>query len=433
MRIAVIGAGLTGVTTALELSIRGHEAVVFERRSGIAAEGSHALPCVAARGLWLAHAAVGVASGVPAPAGRGQWLWQWRRRRSAQPAAVLPRLAAQEALDAAGASRRAAWRTAYELAYDHHSGVIAVLRRPADVQRARALLDTHAARMPGVRWVEADALPQADPGLAGAADVRGALHWPAGEAANGRQFAHAVKAAAQDLGAKFLFRVDVTDLSSAGGAGWRVTRQRRVEDADSGLATRQPPTAVPDEDDDETAPFDAVVLCSRAAAVRLVPGNRSSAAWGSAVQATVTVPLRDAQHAAEAVGPHGAWLDPLARITLHRMGDRVRAAGPWQLGAPVGARPGADAVQPLFAALEQAYPGATRTARAQLWRGAAALTADGLPVVGPAGQPGLWLHHGLADRAWSWGPATSALLADLIDGRAPDGIDAALLSPARLR
>ncbi|WP_374673541.1 NAD(P)/FAD-dependent oxidoreductase [Ideonella sp.] len=433
MRIAVIGAGLTGVTTAFELSNRGHEVVVFERRSGIAAEGSHALPGVAARGLWLAHAAVGSPTGLPAPVGRGQWLWQWRRRRAAQHPALAQRLAAQEALDTVGAARRATWQAACELTYDRHTGVVAVLRRPADAERARALLDAHGDRLRGARWVDAAALATADPGLAPAVDVQGALHWPAGEAANGRQFAHAVKSAAQGLGARFACQMDVTALAPTGTGGWRVTRQRLADEADSGLASRQPLTALPDEDEDDSLPFDAVVLCSRAAVSRLVPGGRASGAWAAASQATVTVPLRDVQHASEAVGPHGAWMDPLTRVTLHRMGDRVRAAGPWQLGATRGARPDADAVQPLFAALEQAYPGATRTARAQLWLGSTMLPVDGLPVVGPGPQAGLWLHHGLGERAWSWSPATSAAMADLLEGRPADGIDVALLAPERLR
>jgi D-amino-acid dehydrogenase len=42
MRVAVIGAGVIGVTTAYELGADGHDVTVFERRGTVAAESSFA-------------------------------------------------------------------------------------------------------------------------------------------------------------------------------------------------------------------------------------------------------------------------------------------------------------------------------------------------------------------------------------------------------
>ena len=42
MKIAVIGAGVIGVTSALELVSHGHEVVVYEKGSGIAQQASFA-------------------------------------------------------------------------------------------------------------------------------------------------------------------------------------------------------------------------------------------------------------------------------------------------------------------------------------------------------------------------------------------------------
>ena len=61
MRVAVIGAGIVGVTTAYELAVDGHEVTVFERQASVAAETSFANAGVLAPGYvtprcgWRVH------------------------------------------------------------------------------------------------------------------------------------------------------------------------------------------------------------------------------------------------------------------------------------------------------------------------------------------------------------------------------------------
>ena len=71
MRIAVVGAGIIGVTTAYELAADGHEVTVFERRGSVAAETSFANAGVVAPGYVTPWAAPGMPrQGAGAPAGR---------------------------------------------------------------------------------------------------------------------------------------------------------------------------------------------------------------------------------------------------------------------------------------------------------------------------------------------------------------------------
>ena len=60
MRVAVVGAGIVGVTTAYELAAEGHEVTVFERRGSVAAEASFANAGVVAPGYVTPWAAPGM-------------------------------------------------------------------------------------------------------------------------------------------------------------------------------------------------------------------------------------------------------------------------------------------------------------------------------------------------------------------------------------
>ena len=57
-------------------------------------------------------------------------------------------------------------------------------------------------------------------------------------------------------------------------------------------------------------------------------------------------------------------------------------------------------------------------------------SADGLPLAGPSGEPGLYLALAPRRNGWMLGPLVAAIVADGIEGR-PPGADAAALDPLR--
>ena len=112
MRIAVIGAGIIGVTTAYELATDGHEVTVFERRGSVAAETSFAnaglvapgyvtpwaapgMPGKVLRHLLSQHAPVRVRPGLDAAT--VAWLWRWWRACRWPASAVRARPARRKA------------------------------------------------------------------------------------------------------------------------------------------------------------------------------------------------------------------------------------------------------------------------------------------------------------------------------------------------
>jgi D-amino-acid dehydrogenase len=307
---------------------------------------------------------------------------------------------------------------------------MALLRTPAHVKRAQALLDSPLAKNLPVRWLSADEARRVERGLGRALPLQAALHWPAGETANGRQFAQALKAASQELGVLFQFQLEITAVRSAGGKRVELQWTRCHEFAETMLggsggtgATTVPADAEPD--------FDAVILCSVEAAARLVDKRLTRAAVDAMHLCSVTAPLREPNEAGEAYAPVGAVLDTASGVTIARMGERVRVAGGARLGPPAQ-RAGQASLARLYDALEESFAGAARTSKAQPWIGCQWATRDGLPLVGASGMPGVWLHCGHATQAWAWAPATAILLVDQLAGRSPE-LDPEPLAPSRLR
>jgi D-amino-acid dehydrogenase len=426
MRIAVIGAGLTGVTTAFELARDGHEVTVFERRGGVAAGGSFAPVSVGATGLWLAAAAVasGDAGTWATPTRTTALAWRYRTWRASRRPGASARLALMTELSRQGLARLEAASEAHQLEFERHAGVTALLRHPRHARRAEALLVAHAEQAIPVRWLDAHEARQVEPALPTDLAFQGALHWPAGQTANGRQFAQKLKSVAQGFGARFLFQCEVTSLTpGAKGVEVRVVRSEFGEsvlpqDAGSIGAEAEP-----------VACFDASVVCSATASADLLGRPGGSPRVRPISIHSITAPIREPNDAATIFAPRGAVLMPADGITIGRMGDRLRAAGCAADGR-LPQRPEDKPLGSLHRALEACFPGAARTARAQAWVGRQSSTADGLPVVGMA-QPAIWLHWGHGSNRWAWAPATARLLADQLSDR-PLSVDSALLAPTRL-
>ena len=94
MRVAIVGAGIVGVTSAFELASDGHQVTVFERRGSVAEEASFANAGVVAPGYIAPRAAPGMPAKVlmgllsrhapvhlawPTAAGQLGWMWRWWR------------------------------------------------------------------------------------------------------------------------------------------------------------------------------------------------------------------------------------------------------------------------------------------------------------------------------------------------------------------
>ncbi|MDT8998504.1 FAD-dependent oxidoreductase [Paucibacter sp. APW11] len=439
MRIAIVGAGLVGVTTAYQLASEGHEVSVFERRGSVASEGSFAIAGLAAPGLsGLSCQApvqgVGRAMiGLPLPGSRASWAWQrWRGGRAK--AGESQTLALNQML-AAGLQQLQLWRQQLGIDDEHSKGLLCLLRSARDEQQIRRqeTLLNDLGQTP--RWLDAAQCLQQEPGLSPELALHGGLYLPHASAGNARQFAHALKSACQRLGVRWRFHATVTAITAgAPGSSPSLThahtppelRELRRSEA----LSEQGPSTVPMPLEPQQERFDAIVVCAAQGSADLLKPLGLKLPLVAIHGFSITAPLRQLE-AHPNLGPRAALLDLASGISICRLGQRVRVAGLPTLGVP-SRRQQTLAQQSLHRVLHECFPGAAQTTAALAWSGAGTALPDGLPLLGPSGLAGIWLNLGQTDEGWALASASAKSLAELLAGRS-SSIDAQAFNIERLR
>ncbi|QTD46409.1 D-amino acid dehydrogenase [Ottowia testudinis] len=415
MNIAILGAGIIGVTTAYELAADGHQVTVFERHSAVAEGASFANAGVLAPGYVTPWAAPGMPAKVlrhllarhapvrvrrPLAAADVAWMRRWHAAcdpsRHAANRARMQRLAfySQHRL------REVAARMAYD--FDRSDGYMVLLRGAIDrqlVQPGLALL-----RELGVPFheISGEEARQIEPALHPHTPLAGAIHLPQDEIGNCRQFAVILRDAAEQLGARFLFN----------------TRVDRIDQSQ--------PATLYIADDKTPRHFDAMVLCAGVQSVDLLRPLGLRLPLRPVYGYSISAHIPELVHA-----PRSGVMDERYKVAITRLGQRVRVAG----SAEIGGRPNDvndDAIRTLYKVLSDWFPGAARlSSGVQVWKGARPMLPDGPPIIGTSGVPGLWLNLGHGSSGWALSCGSARVLADLMAGQAPE-IDAEGLGIQRL-
>ncbi len=423
MRIAVIGAGIVGATTAYELAADGHAVVVFERRASVATESSFANTGVIAPGYAVPWAAPGMRStalaGLLTRRGAVRFgggalsvaPWLWRFFRACAKAEYELSLAQMQALARYSQDRTHELTSALKLQYEQTYGYMVLLRSARDLARASGSLAmlNHAGQ--AHRLLAPAEARVLEPGLSPVAPLHAAIHFAEGGTGNCRQFAHQIKSHAQALGAEFHFGCQVQALKA--GAPVEVTSSV----AGSSAAA-------------QTQSFDAAVICTGARAPKLLHPIGVQVPILPVYGYSVTVPLRHRDDSPD-LGPQGSVMDERYKVDIARLGQRIRVAGIAEIGGHPS-RFNNDSLRQLYDVLEDWFPGAAEIAKAQHWKGARPMLPDGPPIVGPSGAKGIWLNLGHGASGWALSNGSARVLADLIQNRAP-GVDISRLHIGRFR
>jgi D-amino-acid dehydrogenase len=423
MRVAVIGAGIIGVTTAFELAQDGHAVTVFERRGSVAEETSFANAGVVAPGYVTPWAAPGMPAKVlkhllsrhapvrlawPMAPGQLGWLWRWWR------ACRAPVFAANRAqmyrLARYSQQRLHTLTHALALGHEQASGYLVLLRTAQELTGARGSLQLLAELGIVFHLVDGARARQVEPGLNPSAPLHAAVHLPTDEVGNCRQFAQAMRAEAQRLGAVFQFQRTVLAVSP----GTAPVVQHR---ATGGTGPAQ------------SDPFDAVVVCAALGSAALLRPLGLRLPLLAVHGFSLTAPLRRIEGHPH-LGPRAGVMDEKFKVAISRLGQRVRVAGSAELGGRLDTMAPA-ALNTLHKVLDDWYPGSVQLTEAQHWKGARPMLPDGPPVLGASGAPGVWLNLGHGSSGWALSCGSARVLADQLAGRAP-ALDVSGLGVARL-
>ena len=418
MRLAVIGAGIVGITSAFELALDGHDVTVFERRGAAAEETSFANAGIVAPGYVTPWAAPGMPArvlrqllGRHAPV-RLSWplsltdlSWMMKWYRSCTPERYLANRARMHRLAHYSRERMRDISVGLELDYDSSAGYLVLLRSQEERDQAQAGLAL--LREAGVPFATLDAQQtrMIEPALNPDTRFAGAVHLPDDGVANCRQFALLLKTQAQRFSAKFEFNKVVTHIDKARPASILIAGESTARN------------------------FDGVVVCGGVdSALLLRPLGLTlplTAVYGYSISAPIGEPIN---------APRSALMDERYKVAISRLGNRVRVSGSAELGGSLQSRRGS-AIDTLYKVLRDWFPGAAQHAKlgvkVQEWKGARPMLPDGPPVIGASGLPGLWLNLGHGSSGWALSCGSARALADLIGGR-PAEIDMDGLGPARL-
>ena len=414
MKIAIVGAGVIGVTTAYELAVDGHEVTVFERHRAAAEEASFANAGVIAPGYVAPWAAPGMPAKVfkhlfsrhapvkiklPLNAAELGWMWRWYRACKLD--TYLANRASMQNLAAYSRDRLRSISTDLALEYERSDGLTVLLRTAKDAKLILPSLEVLSAIGVPFNKMTPEQTRQIEPALNPDKKFFGAVHLPTDEVGNCREFVLLLKREAQQMGVIFEFDSTVVGVEYNTSASIFIAN--------------------------ETAPrsFDAVVLCAGAASASLLKSIKPLKlsiplipVYGYSVSAVVRENLN---------APNSALMDERYKVAITRLGNRIRVAGSAEIGGPATGgttdSKRSTAFDTLYKVLQDWFPGAAHTSQTssvQEWRGARPMLPDGPPIIGPSGTPGIWLNLGHGSSGWALSCGSARAIADLIAQRQPE-------------
>ncbi|AOY89444.1 D-amino acid dehydrogenase [Marinobacter salinus] len=400
-RIAVIGGGITGITTAYTLAKRGLDVTVYEKHRYAAMETSFAnggqlsasnaevwnnWQTVAKGMKWMLHSDAPLLVNPKPSWHKLSWFAEF--------VAAIPQYENNTTetarLAIAARDHLFAWAQEEGIDFDlKKQGILHIYRDKAGFDHAANVSKLLAAGGLERRPVTPEEMKAIEPTLAGT--YYGGFFTESDSTGDIHKFTNGLAEAIQRLGVKTCYGHTVTELSADQNSAWVTAYDGEQQNRDT---------------------FDGVVICagvgSRALAAKL--GDRVNIYPVKGY--SITVELDD--EASQQAAPTVSLLDDATKLVTSRLGDdRFRVAGTAEFnGYNRNIRD--DRIKPLTRWVEQCFPGVS-TRRVVPWAGLRPMLPNMMPRVGPGSLPTVFYNTGHGHLGWTLSAITAEMLADAVE------------------
>ena len=414
MKVMVLGAGVTGVTTAWFLARQGHEVTVIERRAAAAMETSFAN----GGQISVSHAEPWANPGAPlkvlqwlakedAPllfrlrADVNQWLWGLDFLRNCTPARTADNIRQIVSLGLYSRSTLQGLRA--DLGLEYHAltkGILHFYTSHAEYEAAQAPARIMRELGCELDMKTADECVAIEPALAQSRHrIVGGSMTPSDESGDAFVFTQALAARCKAAGVTFLYNTTVAGLDAAGGKLHGVQVARGCGEAGGKI---------------ETLTADAYVMCMGA----------FSAQWSKVLGQTlriypakgysVTLPVID-----EAASYNVSLTDDEYKLVFSRYEGRLRIAGTAELN---GYNTDLNMVRcnAIVRRVRELFPDMTDGSGARFWTGLRPATPSNVPYIGKSKTSNVFLNTGHGTLGWTHACGSAAAIADIVSGREPE-------------
>ena len=410
MKVIVLGAGLLGVTSAYFLRQQGHEVTVVDRQATPAAETSfanggqisvsHAEPWANPSAplkvlKWLGQEDAPLLFRIRADL--RQWMWGLQFLRECTPARTRHNIEQIVRLGTYSRDTLQQLRVERGIQYDQRTqGILHFYTNEKEFEGAEAPAQQMRDLGCDRRVISADEAVRIEPALAHIRpQLAGATYTAEDESGDANQFARELVKRCEEDGVQFLMSHTVTALREVAGA------IDHVEATDS-------------EGRFQRLKADAYVLAMGSLSPIIAKPLGIELPIYPAKGYSVTMPVKDARMAHQV-----SLTDDEYKLVFSRLGDRLRIAGTAELK---GYARDLNRVrcEAIVRRVEELFPGAGDTERAQFWTGLRPATPSNVPLIGRSKVKNLFLNTGHGTLGWTHACGSGKSIARIVSGLQPE-------------